>query len=195
MRAQLAGKTKQLVDVAFPVCDVHASAGLAEQFRRLPQVLQPANAFFVLNRNAGGIYLAFQRVGAVKLVSGPELDRCKSQRQSDGISHQAGVHQNPATGVEPRWSGFAGRQGQLLQNPDGGSLLMPIRKLGRVVKNQHRKTYSGGESFTRRAKVPGQDVGFADARVAEKPVRRFRVRPVLAGPRRCGAHPAGQLLQ
>jgi len=55
MCAKIVGGIKQLVDVAFPVADVNATGGLAEQHGGLAHVFQPAPALLLLDRHARGV--------------------------------------------------------------------------------------------------------------------------------------------
>ena len=43
---------KMLVNIAPAIPDVHASSGLAQKARRLPEVIEPANAFLLLDQHA-----------------------------------------------------------------------------------------------------------------------------------------------
>lgn len=62
-----------------PIADADASLWRAEQLRRQAQTFQPAHAFFPLDRRAGGIDLARQRLRALKLFARPSF--CNGQPQ------------------------------------------------------------------------------------------------------------------
>ena len=94
MCAQLPGRVKQRVDVAFAVRDVHASPGLRLQQRRgLLQPLDPAMTFPVLDTLARGpaccLILA-------EFLPVPELQRTQPQGQRILRDGQTRVHQHPA---------------------------------------------------------------------------------------------------
>ena len=66
--------------------------------------------------------------------------------------------------------------------------LVPVkRELGRVVKNQNRSLLRG-HALAGRFEMALQNIFFAHALVREKPVRGFRVRPILTGQRNAIAH-------
>ena len=94
-------RTEQFVDVALPISDVHTTSRVCQQFRGLSQVLQPANALFLLDRHTRRINPSLQRIRAVKLVSIPEFDRRQTQWQPVVSGYQTGVHQNAATCIKP----------------------------------------------------------------------------------------------
>ena len=131
----------------------------------------------------------------VQLVSAPELDRGQAKRQTLLRGDQAGVHQNAATGVEPRASRPAVPGRYLLQNADRLGVFMPIGELGRVVKNQDLAAPAVHEPFAGRSEVTGQNIRLADLAIAKEPVCRFRIGPALASPLRRCACSGRQLLQ
>ncbi|MNY37369.1 hypothetical protein D3C86_1719290 [compost metagenome] len=76
--SELIGQAEQLVDVALAITDMHAALGLVDQGVRLAQVRQPLDAFLLFNRNTRRVDLAFQRAGALELLTTPELDRAQA---------------------------------------------------------------------------------------------------------------------
>jgi len=148
--------------------DMNTTLGITEQFGGLTKVFQPADTLFLLDWHAGGIDSALQSVCPMKLVSIPKLDSRQTQRQSLPRGHQAGMHQNPATGVKPRRSFFPSEKGVLAQYPDRCRVLVTIGELRRVMKDQNRGTAPRNEPLACRCKVTRQDIGFADSVVPEK---------------------------
>lgn len=101
-------------------------------------VLQPADALLLFNRHPGGIDLPLQSICAVELVAAPELDRRQPQRLPRLRNHQAGVHQNTATGVKPG-TARARRAGLgLHHDSDRLGVFMPVGQFRRVMQNQNR---------------------------------------------------------
>src|SRR6185437_5742227 len=64
MGADLLGRAEELINVALTVADMNAARRVAQRCRGLPDVLQPADALLLLDRNA-------RRVN-------PFLERCRS---------------------------------------------------------------------------------------------------------------------
>ena len=54
MRADLLSGAKQFVNVALPVPDMNEPIGGTETFRRLLEIVQPADAFLLFDRYASG---------------------------------------------------------------------------------------------------------------------------------------------
>ena len=61
---------EEFIDVAFPIPNMNASLRLIQERGRLLQVLQPADAFLLFNRNPCRINLLFERVASLKLLIG-----------------------------------------------------------------------------------------------------------------------------
>ena len=195
MRPQLSCKRKQLIDVAFPISDMHTTSWLAEQLSGLTHVLQPADTLFPLDGHARRIDLPFRRVGTMKLVARPELHDRQPKWQAIDSRDQAGVHKNAATGVEAGTSRPSRRAGSnLLRNPDRLRMLMLVRELRRVMQHQHRRI-TVSETFPCRPEVSSQTVRFADPLVREESIRSLRVRPILRSPRRGRSYSVRKVLQ
>ena len=104
------------------------------------------------------------------------------------------MHQDAADGVVsygsvPILTGYC-----LASDADCCDIVALERKLRRIVKHENRAARRG-EAFTRRLKVPGQNVCFADSLVVEKSIRRFGVGPVLAHEWNALTRARGQLLK
>src|SRR5262249_59019505 len=69
-----AGRAEQLEDVALPVADVDTPDRIAESGRSLLEVVQPADAFLLLDRDAGGVNTPLAGVSPLGLLAGPEID-------------------------------------------------------------------------------------------------------------------------
>src|SRR3569833_541214 len=102
--ARILSFTKELIDVAFPVSNMHAALRHSEQRSRLGQVLKPADTFLLLDRHARRIDVSFQAGCPLELLARPEFDRGEPQWQAVRRHCQTRVHQNTAGGVEARRS-------------------------------------------------------------------------------------------
>src|SRR5271163_2586784 len=96
MSPGIVGYAEQFVDVALAISDVDDSLWVGEQRRRLPQVFQPAIALLLLDRYTSGIDAALERIRAMELVPGPELDGGQPERKAIPRHHKTGMHQNSA---------------------------------------------------------------------------------------------------
>src|SRR5438309_420872 len=79
---------------SFAIADMHDALRLCEKCSGLLHVLQLAIALLLLDRHARWVDRALQRVRAVELVPGPELDSGQSKRKPLLGHGQAGVHQH-----------------------------------------------------------------------------------------------------
>src|SRR6202043_2341862 len=95
MGSDVLGGAEELVDVAFSIADVHTSGWLGQQFGRLAKVLEPADAFLLLDRYARRVNFLLQRIRSFEFLAGPELDRRQSQRQPFGRHRKTRMQQNP----------------------------------------------------------------------------------------------------
>src|SRR5215470_4784332 len=99
------GRAKKLEDIAFAIANMNAPPRLSEQFCRLLHVLQPPDAFFLLDRYPRRIDLLLERGGSLKLLPAPELDGCQPQGNPFYRHRQARMHQNSAhPSPENSWS-------------------------------------------------------------------------------------------
>ena len=64
---------EEFIDIAFPIPNMNASLRFIQERGRLLQVLQPADAFLLFNRNPRRINLLFECVRSLELLSRPEL--------------------------------------------------------------------------------------------------------------------------
>src|SRR6266478_8248288 len=139
-------------------------------------------SFFSMGTRVGLIFLLRAAV-PFELVSGPELHRAQSQRQSRGRDRKTRVHQDSARRV---YSGIACQisfaVGDTLRNPDQLRPIPLIGELGRVVKYENRAVHCRC-TLTRRLEMARQNVCFADSMIGEETVRRLSVCPILANER------------
>lgn len=84
VRSDVLGCAEQFIDVALSVADVHTFRGLCEQFSRLPKVLEPADAFLLLDRYTRRVDLLLECVCALEFIARPKLDRRQAKRQTLG---------------------------------------------------------------------------------------------------------------
>lgn len=99
VRAEVVGQAEQLVDVALAITDMDAATRRAEQRRRSTQVLQPAETFLVLDRHAGRLDFALERIRAFELLPRPELHRPQPERQTVGSHRERTMHEQAAQRV------------------------------------------------------------------------------------------------
>jgi hypothetical protein len=74
MRSGFLGRAEKLVDIALAIADVDASSRVTEKLRGLLDILQPPDAFLLLDWNARRIDLLLERGGPFEFLSGPEFD-------------------------------------------------------------------------------------------------------------------------
>src|ERR1700733_2422956 len=102
MRSDVFARAEKLVDIALSIANVYAGGGPFKQCGRLPQVIEPADTLFLLDRHARRVNSLLQSIRALELVARPELDRCEPQRQPVRRHCQTRMHQNAARCIEPR---------------------------------------------------------------------------------------------
>src|SRR5260370_3658700 len=154
MGAGIVGRTEQFVDVALAIADMHDALRLCEKCVGLLHVLQPAIALLLLDRHARWVDRALQRVRAVELVPGPELDSGQSKRKPLLCHDHAAAHQHSTHRVI---TATALRSCALLaHHADRLVLFATIDELRRVVEHQHRPTPTGREPLSRTYKLPTQ---------------------------------------
>ena len=172
-------RAEELVDVVLAVTDMDQSRRVVEERGGLAHILQPADALLALDRHAGRVDLALERVRALELGPCPELDRRQPQRQPLRRHGQAGVHQQAADGMHPELAiGLApARHCRDHADPLGPRTLE--RELGRVLQHQDRPL-GGGNATMRRVEMAGEDLGLADRCVGQETIGGLGVGPVLA---------------
>lgn len=131
---------------------MHAAIRVVEQGCGLADVLQPANAFFFLDRHARRINAALQLIGAVELVTTPELDCGQTEWQPGGRSHKTGMHQDATR--DAILAAIA--DGQLLQHPYRSNVLTCEGEFGCVVENQNGKPPAAANLARVEAKWPSR---------------------------------------
>jgi hypothetical protein len=181
MSPGIVGCAEQFVDIALAISDVDDSPWVSEQRRRLPQVFQPAIALLLLDRYTSGIDAALERIRAMELVPGPELDGGQPERKAIPRHHKTGMHQNSACRMVTRLATKSIFRRHLVHDADRFGVLAMIGELSRVVKYQNRSVASGCESFPCAEKVACQNLLLTDSFVRQKTIGRLRTRPVLAG--------------
>ena len=182
MRSGVLGRAKQFVDVAFAVADVATSVGCAEQAGRLPQIVQPPDTLFLLDRHPRRVDMLLQGVSIMELFSGLKLDRRQTEWQSLRRHRQARMHQDAASSVVTRSSLVIGTGDTDTCLAHRLNVFPFVRELGGVVKHKNRASRRCC-SIAGRLKVAGENLSLVDSIVVEKSVRGFGVRPVLASER------------
>lgn len=99
VRAQIVREAEQFIDVAFTIADMNTTVGLTQALNRLPEILEPANAFLLLDGNTGRIDVPFERGDPFEFLARPEFYGRQSQRQSTGRHGKAGMHHHSADSV------------------------------------------------------------------------------------------------
>lgn len=92
MGAGLTRQAEQFVDIAASITNMDASFRMSKPLRRLAHVLEPAEAFLSVNRNACGIDLFGQSPGILEFLSGSELDGGKTEGQTVFSQCKARMH-------------------------------------------------------------------------------------------------------
>lgn len=91
--SEFPSQTVEFIDVAFPITDMRAALVRTHQFCRHAQIIKPAHAFLLLNRNPRRIDLALKRKGSLERAAQPEFRRRQSKGQTLRRDSQAGMHQ------------------------------------------------------------------------------------------------------
>lgn len=102
VRVGFVRRGEQLEDVAFAVADVDDARGFVCGCR-LPEILDPADAFLFLDRDSrrvdrllAAVNAPFEGIRPLELLTGPELHGQEPERFACRRHRQAGVHQQPA---------------------------------------------------------------------------------------------------
>src|SRR5215470_16984315 len=161
------GRAKKLEDIAFAIANMNAPPRLSEQFCRLLHVLQPPDAFFLLDRYPRRIDLLLERGGSLKLLPAPELDGCQPQGNSFYRHRQARMHQNSAHRVRPQSPSLVASTVDSARRADRVGLLSLKRKFGRIMQHQERSAVRRNP-ISCRLKMAGENFLFADGVIGEK---------------------------
>src|ERR1700712_2406167 len=173
-------EAKEFVNVAFAISHMNAALWFAKQGCRLPQIFEPSKAFLLLDRNACRIDLALECVTPFKLLPGPELDCCQTQRNPSRSDSKARVHQDPANCVHWASPVFVFATRHLVRRTDQLRALSFVREFRRILQYQYG-AFRCNKPAPCRFEVAAQDILFADPGIREKPISCFRVAPVLKG--------------
>ena len=171
-------RAEQLIDIRPAISNMNASSRIAQQVRGLAQILDPADAFFLIDWHARGIDMALQLLRPLELLARPKLYRREPQRQAFRRDGEAPMHQHSAHRIvlRPDLAARIGDAGTSL--PHGLNVVSLERKFGGVVQHQNR-TVCRRQTLSRGLKMAGEDLRFIHSVVIEKSIRRFGVRPVL----------------
>jgi hypothetical protein len=99
VRSDLLCRAEELIDVALAIPDMHASSWIIQKFRGLLQIVQPSDAFLLLNGDSCRVDLLLECGRPFEFLAGPELDRRQSEWQALGRYHEARMHQDAANRV------------------------------------------------------------------------------------------------
>src|SRR5689334_12480022 len=97
--SDLLRRAEQFVDVALAIADMDTSSRIAQKLRRLLQILQPPDAFLLLDRNARRVDLFLECSGPLEFLAGPEFDGRQPKRKPLGCYREARMHQDAANRV------------------------------------------------------------------------------------------------
>jgi len=161
MSPGLVRRAEEFEDVAFAISDMYATRGCVEDLCGLTHVFQPAIAFLLLNGHPGGVDFLFERIGALELFAGPELDGRQPQRESGGGDGQARMHENAALGVEARAPFLNVAEVGSPQKSERRIRFALIAKLTGVMQYEHVCVQGGGETFPYGFEMSGQDIRLA----------------------------------
>ena len=106
MGANGLGRAEELIDIAFAITDVNAARRIAQRCRGLREVLQPADALFLLDRNSCQVHALLERCGSLEFLARPEFDRGQPEGKTFARHGQAGMHQDATNSVRPQPSSF-----------------------------------------------------------------------------------------
>lgn len=81
-RAEILREAEQFVNVALAIDHMHTAFRRADELHRLAEVFQPPVAFFRLDRNLRGIYMALECLCSLILRACPEFCCCQSKRRA-----------------------------------------------------------------------------------------------------------------
>ena len=142
------GRAEQLVDVALAITDMDASSGMSEKLSGLLDILQPPDAFLLLDWDARRIDLLLERGGSLEFLPGPEFDRRQSEWQPLSRHDKAGVHEDATNRVRSQAACLVTPAVDALGDADRVCVLALIAELGRVVEHKNR-TFDTDGTLTR----------------------------------------------
>jgi hypothetical protein len=190
MGANVLSRAKEFIDTALAITDMDAPPRISEEFRGLLQIVQPPNAFFLLDGNARLIDLSFEGGGSFEFLPCPEFDRCHSEREPFGRHSETRMHQNSASRMRFGAAGeISSTVGDALRNADQLRPLSLRGELCRVVKHKH-KAVCCHCAVAGRLKMTGKNVRLTDPFIGEKAIGRLRIGPILANERYALTHGA-----
>src|SRR5271155_5690567 len=99
-------QAEEFVNVTFPIADMDASASIAKKLRRLRQVIKPADAFLLFDRNPRRVDFLLQRRCPLELLSRPDLNRGQAEWDALSGQRQGRMHENAADRVRAHAAGF-----------------------------------------------------------------------------------------
>ena len=146
VRSDLLGRAEKFVDVALAITDMDASSRIVQKLRRLLQVLQPPDAFLLLDGNARRVDLFLERGGPFEFLSGPELDGRQPERQPLGRHREARMHQDAANRVRPQATLLVPSAVYALGYADRIGVLSLVRELCCVMQDQN-ETIGGNHAI------------------------------------------------
>ena len=180
---EIFGQAVELVDVAFPVADMHAALGRPCQLGGKAQIVEPAHTFLLFDRHPGRIDLALERGGSLELAARPEFRRRQPERQTIRRDGHAGMHQEPADRMLPVATFLQLAPGRHIGKPDLVLSRAFEGELSGVMQDQDG-TAGCPDTQGRGGEMTLQDLVLADIPVGKEAVGGLGVRPVLERRRR-----------
>ena len=126
-------EAEQFVDVALPVCDVHAALRRAEESHRLAEVLKPAIAFLGFDGHTGGVHVPLEGPGPLELGARPELSGREAERCARERDGETGMHQHAAKRVHVGLPRLVAPAVDSPRKADLARVCASINELGRVL--------------------------------------------------------------
>ena len=179
--AGLIGYREQFVDVALAIADMDDTLRLGQQRCRLSHVLKPSVALLLFDRNTRGVDAALERVRAVELISGPELDRSQPEWKTVRSDNETGVHQDAAGRVMHGLALTTVRCCYFFQQTYRLRIIATVEEFGRIVKHKHRSIRRSGKALACADKMTGKDLFLIDPYVRKETISCLCSRPILTG--------------
>ncbi len=143
----------------------------------------PANAFTSSIATRAGTDL-LQSVRALECLSGPERDRCESQRQALRGHYKARTHEDAARRVVP-WNPISVGTGNTDARPTERLGIVPLIAEFRGVMEHEDRSVRCRCAISSRLETTCQNISLTDPALIEETVSSFRVRPVLRSAECC----------